>query len=32
VSVLGVTLSEEQVKLGREKVQEAGVADRKSVV
>ena len=28
VSVLGVTLSEEQVKLGREKVQEAGVSDR----
>ena len=28
VSVLGVTLSEEQVKLGRETVAEAGVADR----
>ncbi len=28
VSVLGVTLSEEQVRLGREKVEEAGVADR----
>ncbi|HYZ80387.1 MAG TPA: cyclopropane-fatty-acyl-phospholipid synthase family protein [Solirubrobacteraceae bacterium] len=28
VSVLGVTLSEEQVKLGRELVQAAGVADR----
>jgi cyclopropane-fatty-acyl-phospholipid synthase len=28
VSVLGVTLSEEQVKLGRQKVQEAGVSDR----
>ena len=28
VSVLGVTLSEEQVKLGREMVEEAGVSDR----
>jgi cyclopropane-fatty-acyl-phospholipid synthase len=28
VSVLGVTLSEEQVKLGREKVEQAGVSDR----
>jgi cyclopropane-fatty-acyl-phospholipid synthase len=28
VSVLGVTLSEEQVRLGREKVEEAGVSDR----
>jgi cyclopropane-fatty-acyl-phospholipid synthase len=28
VSVLGVTLSEEQVKLGRERVREAGVEDR----
>jgi cyclopropane-fatty-acyl-phospholipid synthase len=28
VSVLGVTLSEEQVKLGREIVEEAGVSDR----
>jgi cyclopropane-fatty-acyl-phospholipid synthase len=28
VSVLGVTLSEEQVKLGRQKVEEAGVSDR----
>ena len=28
VSVLGVTLSEEQVKLGRENVEEAGVSDR----
>ena len=28
VSVLGVTLSEEQVKLGREFVEEAGLADR----
>jgi cyclopropane-fatty-acyl-phospholipid synthase len=28
VSVLGVTLSEEQVKLGRQKVKEAGVSDR----
>jgi cyclopropane-fatty-acyl-phospholipid synthase len=28
VSVIGVTLSEEQVKLGRQKVQEAGVSDR----
>jgi cyclopropane-fatty-acyl-phospholipid synthase len=28
VKVLGVTLSEEQVKLGRQRVQEAGLADR----
>ncbi len=28
VRVLGVTLSEEQVKLGRQRVQEAGLADR----
>jgi cyclopropane-fatty-acyl-phospholipid synthase len=28
VSVIGVTLSEEQVKLGRQNVQEAGVSDR----
>jgi cyclopropane-fatty-acyl-phospholipid synthase len=28
VRVLGVTLSEEQVRLGRERVQEAGLADR----